>query len=40
MCFEEHPLEGSYGDIISSRYDPSPDMAEAWLRLGSGNYEP
>ena len=40
VFFEEHPLAGDYGDTISGRYDPSPDMAEAWLRLRSGNYKP
>ena len=40
VFFEEHPLAGDYGDMISSRYDPSPDMAEAWLRLRSGNHKP
>ena len=40
VFFEEHPLTGDYGDTISGRYDPSPDIAEAWLRLRSGNYKP
>jgi hypothetical protein len=37
---EEHPLSGDQGGIVNSRFDASPDIAEAWLRLRSGNYQP
>jgi hypothetical protein len=39
VFFEEHPLEGEDG-IVNARYDPAADMAEAWLRLRSGDYLP
>jgi hypothetical protein len=32
-------LEGEDG-IVNARYDPGADMAEAWLRLRSGDYLP
>jgi hypothetical protein len=35
----EHPLEGPDG-IVHARYDPDADMADAWLRLRSGQYLP
>ena len=37
---EEHPLTGEHDEIVWSRYAPDADMAEAWLRLRSGNYKP
>jgi hypothetical protein len=40
MLFEEHPLTDYDGGIVHQRYDPSPDMAEAWLRLRSGRHRP
>lgn len=37
IFFEEHPLtDYDTGGIVRRRYDPSPDMAEAWLRLRAG----
>lgn len=36
VFFEEHPLSDYDGGIVHQRYDASPDMAEAWLRLRSG----
>ncbi|MGK5684865.1 hypothetical protein [Actinoplanes sp. URMC 104] len=36
VFFEEHPLSDYEGGISHQRYDASPDMAEAWLRLRSG----
>jgi hypothetical protein len=36
VFFEEHPLDGDDGELVSSRYAPDADMAEAWLRLRSG----
>jgi hypothetical protein len=39
--FEDlHPLEGQKGGTVMARFDPSPDMAEAWLRLRSGRARP
>lgn len=41
--FEDlHPLEGVDGGTIMARFDPNPnpDMAEAWLRLRSGQAQP
>nr|BFD84737.1 hypothetical protein StreXyl84_41380 [Streptomyces sp. Xyl84] len=35
---EEHPLESVDGGIVHARYDPNPDMAEAWIRLRSGTH--
>jgi hypothetical protein len=40
LFVDEHPLEGSNGGIVNSRFDPSPDIAEAWLRLRSDGYMP
>jgi hypothetical protein len=40
VFFEEHPLEGEDGGTVMSRFDPNANMAEAWLRLRSGNYLP
>ena len=36
IFFEEHPVADYEGGIVHQRYDASPDMAEAWLRLRSG----
>ena len=36
IFFEEHPVSDYDGGIVHRRYDASPDMAEAWLRLRSG----
>ncbi|GAB2973400.1 hypothetical protein [Saccharothrix stipae] len=39
--FEDlHPLDGQNGGTVMARFDPSPDMAEAWLRLRSGRALP
>lgn len=40
VFFEEHPLVGENGGTVMSRFDPSSDIAEAWLRLRSGNFKP
>jgi hypothetical protein len=40
IFFEAHPLSDDQGGIVHQRYDPSPDMAEAWLRLRSGRHRP
>ncbi|WP_269859402.1 hypothetical protein [Streptomyces sp. RPT161] len=37
---EEHPLESVDGGIVHARYDANPDMAEAWIRLRSGQHTP
>jgi len=31
VFFDEHPLAGIDGGTVTSRFDSSPDMAEAWL---------
>ncbi|MEV4754689.1 WXG100 family type VII secretion target [Micromonospora sp. NPDC049559] len=36
VFFEEHPLADYDGGVVHQRYDASPDMAEAWLRLRRG----
>lgn len=36
VFFNEHPLEGPQGRTVMSRFDPSAEIAEAWLRLRSG----
>ncbi|MCC3779337.1 hypothetical protein [Streptomyces sp. UNOB3_S3] len=38
VFFEEHPLATHDGGIVHARYDPNPDMAEAWIRLRSGRH--
>ncbi|MCM3266147.1 hypothetical protein M3765_19420 [Streptomyces thermoviolaceus] len=38
VFFEEHPLSSVDGGIVYARYDPNPDMAEAWIRLRSGRH--
>jgi hypothetical protein len=40
IFFEEHPVSDYDGGVVSRRYDASPDMAEAWLRLRSGHPRP
>lgn len=40
VLFEEHPLSDYDGGVVHQRYDASADMAEAWLRLRSGNPRP
>jgi uncharacterized protein YukE len=40
IFFEEHPLADYDGGVVHQRYDASPDMAEAWLRLRSGRQLP
>ncbi len=40
VFFEEHPLDAYDEELVISRYAPSPDMAEAWLRLRSGRGTP
>ncbi|WP_422735250.1 WXG100 family type VII secretion target [Micromonospora sp. WMMD729] len=37
IFFDEHPMDDYAGGIIHQRYDPSPPMAEAWLRLRRGS---
>lgn len=37
---ESHPLEGMDGETVQAPFEPNADMAEAWLRLRSGNYKP
>ena len=36
IFFEEHPVSDYEGGVVLQRYDASPDIAEAWLRLRSG----
>jgi hypothetical protein len=36
IFIEEHPLSDYEGGVVHRRYDASPDMAEAWLRLRAG----
>jgi len=36
IFFDEHPLSDYEGGIVHRRYDPSPEIAEAWLRLRAG----
>ncbi|MDT0532325.1 WXG100 family type VII secretion target [Micromonospora sp. DSM 115977] len=36
IFIEEHPMDDYAGGVIRQRYDPSPPMAEAWLRLRRG----
>jgi hypothetical protein len=36
VFFEDHPVLDYDGGIVNRRYDASPDMAEAWLRLRAG----
>ncbi|MCM0677185.1 hypothetical protein NCC78_21190 [Micromonospora phytophila] len=36
IFFETHPLDDYAGGVTHQRYAPSPDMAEAWLRLRRG----
>jgi hypothetical protein len=40
IFFEEHPLSDYNGGVTHQRYDPSPDMAEGWLRLRAGRQRP
>ncbi|MET7669706.1 WXG100 family type VII secretion target [Micromonospora luteifusca] len=40
IFFDEHPMDDYSGGIVHQRYDPSPPMAEAWLRLRRGNPMP
>ncbi|WP_229715762.1 WXG100 family type VII secretion target [Mangrovihabitans endophyticus] len=40
IFFEEHPVSDYAGGIVHQRYDASPDMADAWLRLRSGRARP
>jgi hypothetical protein len=40
VFYAEHPLEGEDGGTVTSRFDPNANMAEAWLRLRSGNHVP
>ncbi|MBM0275678.1 WXG100 family type VII secretion target [Micromonospora tarensis] len=37
IFFDAHPMDDYAGGIIHQRYDPSPPMAEAWLRLRRGD---
>jgi hypothetical protein len=37
---ETHPLEGMDGGVVHERFEPNPDMAEAWMRLRSGRHQP
>ncbi|MBQ1009868.1 WXG100 family type VII secretion target [Micromonospora sp. M51] len=36
VFFDAHPMDDYAGGVIHQRYDPSPPMAEAWLRLRRG----
>ena len=36
VFFEEHPLDDYAGGVVHQRYEASPDMAEAWVRLHRG----
>ncbi|RKN47723.1 WXG100 family type VII secretion target [Micromonospora endolithica] len=40
IFFEEHPMDDYAGGIVHQRYEPSPHMAEAWLRLRRGGQLP
>jgi hypothetical protein len=40
LFFEKHPLADYSGGYELRRYDASPDIAEAWLRLRSGTHKP
>jgi len=40
IFFDDHPLSDYEGGIVQRRYDPSPEMAEAWLRLRAGRALP
>lgn len=40
IFFEEHPMDDYEGGLVWQRYEPSPDMAEAWLRLRGGRQLP
>jgi hypothetical protein len=40
IFFDEHPLSDYEGGVVHRRYDPSPEMAEAWLRLRAGRALP
>src|SRR5262249_42460529 len=40
LFHELHPLEADRGGTVLSRSDPSPDIAEAWLRLRAGRHRP
>jgi aromatic ring-cleaving dioxygenase len=41
VFFEEHPIQDYDGVTVTvQRYDASPDMAEAWLRLRTGRQRP
>ncbi|MFG2500794.1 hypothetical protein ACGFSB_21585 [Streptomyces sp. NPDC048441] len=35
---EMHPLTSYDGGIVHARYDPDPNIAEAWIRLRAGRY--
>ncbi|MBQ1020111.1 WXG100 family type VII secretion target [Micromonospora sp. D93] len=37
VFFDAHPIDDYAGGVIHQRYDPSPPMAEAWLRLRRGS---
>jgi hypothetical protein len=40
IFFEVHPVSDYDGGVVHQRYDASPDMADAWLRLRAGNARP
>ncbi|WP_153414924.1 WXG100-like domain-containing protein [Nocardia macrotermitis] len=37
---EEHPIRDYDGEIVQRRYDADPDIAEAWIRMRSGEPRP
>ncbi|MET8089767.1 WXG100 family type VII secretion target [Micromonospora sp. NPDC005220] len=37
VFFDAHPMDDYAGGVVHQRYDPSPPMAEAWLRLRRGS---
>ncbi|GAB2960834.1 hypothetical protein GCM10027280_57060 [Micromonospora polyrhachis] len=41
LFLDEHPIDSDDGRrVVPRRYDPHPDIAEAWLRLRTGEYLP
>lgn len=40
VFFARHPLDVEDGKVVTGRFDPDPDMAEAWLRLRAGTFKP
>lgn len=40
VFFAEHPLDIEDGQLVTGRFDPNANMAEAWLRLRAGTFKP